>query len=263
MAAAQPAPVPNVVSLAPGLTEIIFALGQGGRLLAVTAFCDYPPEARRLEAIGGLLDLNLEKIIALNPELVVAYPEHGERLRLLPPAIRVVEVPHRTLADIFASIEAIAGALGVSRQGSELVGAIRSRLEEIRVSCRRKRPQKFLLVADRNPVQLASMWLVGRGDFFDELLRLAGAVNAYDGALAYPQVSVEAAIALQPAAIIELSSAYEQIGDGAIIDFWSRFPFIRAVKEGRIEIVRENFWLRPGPRLAEIAARLCALARKS
>ena len=94
----------KIVSLAPGITEIVFALGRGDKLVGVTKFCDYPAAAKKINKIGGFLDINMEALVALAPDIVITYPEHAGKLAFLQGRARIVTVQHGRLADLLRSI---------------------------------------------------------------------------------------------------------------------------------------------------------------
>ena len=121
----------RVVSLAPGVTEIVFALGRGDKLVGVTKFCDYPPAANKIKKIGGFLDINMEALVALAPDIVITYPEHAEKLAFLQGRAKIVAVPHGRLADLLQSILDIGRVLGAESEARQLVAAMRRKMEAI------------------------------------------------------------------------------------------------------------------------------------
>ncbi len=246
----------RVVSLAPGVTEIVFAIGAGDRLVGVTRYCDHPPAASRLARVGGRLDLDVEKLMALKPDIVFLYPENRSRLGSLLGSTRLVVVPHRSLADLYEAIRLIAASLGRKSRGMELELEIRSRLAKVAERSRGLPRQRVLLVISRESIQLRNMYLIGRSDFINDILSLAGGENAYEGAVPYPVVSVESVLAMAPAFIVELSAFYEGFPEKGILRNWLRFEQIPAVRKGNIRFVRDNFWLRPGPRVGMLAEEL-------
>ena len=177
----------RVISLAPGLTEIVFAIGRGDTLVGVTKFCDYPEAARKIPKVGGFLDVSMEALVALAPDIVVAYPEHAGRMKALPPQVRLVIVRHDRLSDLLRSIREIGRVLGGEKEAARLVDAIRDRLHRVALRVRGKRRVRTLCIAGRNADELKNMFIFGRNDFLNELLEIAGGTNAYRGRGGLPE----------------------------------------------------------------------------
>lgn len=249
----------RVVSLAPGLTEIVFAVGRGATLVGVTKFCDHPPAARKIEKVGGFLDVSMEALLALDPDFVIAYPEHAARMKALPPRVRVVTVGHDRLADLLASMLEIGRVLDGEKEAERLVESIRRRLSRVALRVRGEPRPRVLFIAGRNADELKNMFIIGNNDFLNDLLRSAGGMNAYRGGIAYPSISLETVIRLDPEFIFEISSHYEGIADERILALWRPLFMVSAVNGGRVRIIRDPSWLRPGPRVADVAEQLSQL----
>ena len=246
----------RVVSLAPGLTEIVFAVGRGATLVGVTKFCDHPPAARTIEKVGGFLDVSLEALVALEPDIVIAYPEHAARMKSLPTRVRLVTVGHDRLSDLLAAMLEIGRMLDNEKAAENLVRSIRQRLRRVALRVRGEKRPRVLFIAGRNADELKNMFIIGNNDFLNDLLQAAGGVNAYRGNIAYPSISLETVIALDPEFIFEISSHYEGIADERIFALWRPLSMVSAVSNGRVRIVRNPSWLRPGPRVAGVAEEL-------
>lgn len=246
----------RVVSLAPGLTEIVFAVGRGANLVGVTKFCDYPPAARKIEKVGGFLDVSMEALVVLDPDIVIAYPEHVARMKSLPSRVRLVTVGHDCLSDLLASMREIGGVLNAEAEAEQLVASIRRRLKRVALRARGETRRRVLFIAGRNADELKNMFIIGNNDFLNDLLRKAGGVNAYRGGIAYPSISLETVIRLDPEFIFEISSHYEGIADERIFTLWRPLSMVSAVSGGRVRIIRDPSWLRPGPRVADVAEEL-------
>lgn len=246
----------RVISLAPGITEIVFALNKGNTLVGVTKFCDYPAAAKRIRSVGGLLDVNVEALVALNPDIVLVYPEHFAKVNFLRQKTRIVMVQHRRLADLLRSIQAIARVLDAEIEGKRLVAGIQGKLQKISERNAGKKKIPTLFVAGRNADELKNMYIIGKNDFINDLLEVAGGTNAYEGNVNYPSISMETVVFLNPEFIFEISSHYEGIADEKIIGLWRPYRMIAAVKNKRVEIIKNSYWLRPGPRVALIAEEL-------
>jgi iron complex transport system substrate-binding protein len=244
------AEVRRVVSLAPSVTETIFALGRGDRLVGVSTYCDYPPDAARIARVGTFLTPNVEAIVALRPDVVIGVPTPGNRnpvetLQRL--GLKVVVVDPQTVADILTATVAIARALGDEASGTALAARIGQRLERVRARVAGAPPRSVLMVVGRSP-----LIAVGAGTFQHELIELAGGRNVAAGAGgAWPHLSLEAAIASAPEVIIDTTMGSEEAAAEAVHAFWSAFPVIPAVRDRRVHLLRAYEVLRPGPRVAD------------
>lgn len=246
----------RIVTMAPALTEIVFALGKGDEIVGNTKFCNFPEEAKTIRRVGGLLDINLEILISLNPDVIVLYPENRKTLKIMEGKAKLVVVSHTSLADVLDGISIVSKALNVEQKGTELISNIKRRLDGLRQKNAGKKRKKVLLIIGRNPDKLANMFIIGKGDFLNNLLQAVGAVNAYDGGINYPSISVESVVAMNPDVIIELSAFNEGIDEAKVFALWERFSFISAVKNRKIFIITDDLWLIPGPRVAEIAEKM-------
>ncbi len=249
----------RVVSLAPGLTEIVFALGRGGSLVGVTRFCDFPAAAGDISKIGGFLDFNKEALVALAPDIVLSYPEHAEKVEFLRQRALLVSVRHGRLSELLQSILEIGRVLRAESEARRLVSSIRGKIQAISLQCKGKKQIRTLLVAGRNAGNLQNMYIIGKRDFFNDLLEIAGGTNAYEGDIEYPNISLESVIFLDPEFIFEISAHYEGIADERILALWRPYAMITAVAKRQIRIIKESFWLRPGPRVGMIAEELARL----
>ncbi len=246
----------RIVTMAPALTEMVFALGKGDKLVGNTRFCNFPEEAKTVARVGGLLDANLEILISLKPDVIILYPELHDKLKIMEGKAKLVVVSHNSLEDVFDGISIISKALDVEEKGVELISNIKRRLDGLSRKTAGKKRVKVLLIIGRNPDKLTNMFIIGRGDFLNDLLYAAGAVNAYGGGIRYPSISVESVVAMNPDVIIELSAFNEGIGEDRVLSLWDKFSFISAVKSKRIRIITDDLWLIPGPRVAEIAEKM-------
>jgi len=231
----------RIISLAPSITETLFALGLGGRVVGVTSYCDYPPEAKQVEAVGDTLRPGIEKIVALKPDLVII--STSSQLESFVRKLEEVGIPvyisnPRNLEGALKSIEAIGDISGAADRGRELAGSLRARVETIesRVAGR-ERPSVFLILGS-NP-----LITVGRDAFVTDLLDRAGGRSiSSDETADYPQYSLETAVARRPEII------FLQAGEGRIPDGLRQTP---AAVAGRIYSLDDELLLRPGPRIVD------------
>ncbi len=249
----------RIVSLAPSITEIIFALGQEHRLKGVTQFSDYPPEAATLPIVGSYIHPDLERIIALRPDLCIAVrdgnpKEVADRLELL--KIPVYAIDPKNLADVIETVLNVGKLLNADAKAEELAQNMRSRIQRVKslVSKSEAKPGVFFQIG------ISPIVSVGTDTFIHELIGLAGGKNLTAGPVPYPRFSREQVLALMPDVIIVTSMTrggmFEQIKAE-----WQRWPDIPAVRDSRIFIVDSNLFDRPSPRLADGLETLAELLR--
>jgi iron complex transport system substrate-binding protein len=241
----------RIVSLAPSITEILFALGVGDRVVGVSTYCDYPPEAARIDHIGTFLEPNVERILAKHPDLVIGVPSPDNRApveRLQNFGLRVLIVNPEHVADILAAIDTIAAAVGVPAQGAEVVARIRREMATVTARLDGAARPSVLMLVGRSPFIAA-----GAGTYQDELIGLAHGDNlAASAGAAWPTVNLEFIVAHAPQIIIDASMGGEEAPDrDSALAFWRDFPTIPAVRDHRIYGYRAYELLRPGPRVAQ------------
>ena len=206
-------PCNRIICLSPGLTETVFALGLGSKVVGVTRFCLYPPEARNCPDIGGFLDPNYEAIVALRPDIVFLTPYQRELMRDLQRlGVNTCTVLQDSLADILDSYRQI-GALCNCREAAEtLTAELHTCLDRMKQQTQDKTALRLLLTTGRDvrTGKLDEVYAVGHGTFLDELITLLGCENIAPGnLLEYPSVSVEGILRLDPDIIIELVADME------------------------------------------------------
>ncbi len=243
-----PAAPKRIVSLAPNTTEILFALGLGDKVVGVTDFCDYPPEAKQKTKVGGMVNPSLEAISFLRPDLVLATvagnrPETVARLERL--GIPVFVVNPEDLQGVFSSIEQVGRATGRREVARVLVQRLRERVEQVtRRVAGLKRP-RVLYVLWSDPLIVP-----GKGTFLDDLIRWAGGESISTGALTpYPLFSLEEVVARAPEVII-VSKGHGQ-DDQTLLRRWRDLPTLPAVKAGRLYTIDGDLLNRPGPRIVD------------
>ncbi len=243
--------ISRIVSLAPNLTEIIFALGAGKKIVGVTRYDDYPPEVKKIPKAGGFLDPSLETILGLKPDLVVCVPNasnHGPMETLSRMGVAVLVLPAYRLSDVYISVETIGKLLGKEKKAAEIIKMMKEGIKRVqaRVVTGNKR-KRVLMVYGHKPLVCA-----GSGSFAHEMMELAGARNVLESSkIRYPTVPMETVVNLAPDVIIDASAS----GTGAsmnpelVREFWKKWKVIPAVKNHRVYMFDSALWFRPGPRL--------------
>lgn len=248
----------RIVSTSPAVTEVLYALGLGDRVVGVTTFCHYPPEASKKTKIGDYMRPNLEVIVGLKPDLVILETT-GVRssVRL---GIPTLEVENGTLKGIYESIRRIGNAAGVPERAAALESGIRSELDGIRSRTARLPRRRTLFVAGRTPGRIEDVIAAGRSSHVTELIEIAGGTNLFSDAVAtYSKVSLEALIARNPEVIIDMGEMAQTEGvteaeKRAVVRLWAaRMPQLAAVKQGRVYAVASDIFVVPGPRIVQAA----------
>ena len=256
--AATVPPPQRIVSLAPSLTETLFALGLGERVVGVTRYCAHPPEALELPKIGGYLDPSYESLLSLRPDLVVLIPSSDETERRLESlGVRVLRVDQHDVDGVLDSITVLAEACGVPEQGAVLLASVEERLQKVAAQIAgAPRPRAVVVVGhDVGGGVVRSVWAAGPDTFYDDVLRIAGGVNGVEGGLArYPELSREGLASIDPDVVLDVIAGLEERGLRVpeIRDSWLKLVELRAVREGRVEILDGDVMVVPGPRLPEM-----------
>lgn len=242
-----PAPPARVVSLAPSLTEIVYLLGRGEALVGVTRFCNVPPEATRLPKVGGIVDPDVERIVAARPDLVLCTVDGNpkDRVRVLEEAgIPCFAAGPQDLAGIVATVRTVGRLLGVPERGEAEAARLaeRARRAAVRPSAAGPAPSALFVLSVR-PVVAA-----GPGTFLDELLRLSGARNAAAAfRVRYPRLSTEDLLALRPDLVFVAAMAGSETLPPEVTE-WREIP---AFRDGEVRSLDGDLVTRPGPRLID------------
>ncbi|MCL1927104.1 MAG: helical backbone metal receptor [Syntrophorhabdaceae bacterium] len=250
------APPRRVVSLAPSLTEIVFLLGKESALTGVTRFCNYPRAASSLQKVGGMADSDVERIVALSPDIVLCTTDGNSRERVL--ALERMGIPCFAVAPqniraVFETIERLGTLLGDAGRGRAEAAKLARRVEAVRSAVDRngKAAPRALFVVSTSPIIAA-----GSGTFMDELLELAGARNAAGAFRSrYPRFSIEELIAAAPDVIFVAAMKGVERFSPEVMG-WKEIP---AFRDGFVFLVDGDLVTRPGPRLVTALEKVSAV----
>jgi iron complex transport system substrate-binding protein len=239
----------RVISLAPNITEIIYFLGETPRLVGVTQYSNYPPAARRLPRVGSYVRLDLEKIVALQPDLCIASKDGNPKATvdyLEKLDIPVYAVDPRNLGMVMETVLEIGRLFNTEGHARNLVGHMRERVDQVRRQAAEAptRPRVFFQIGV-SPIVSA-----GTNSFIHELITVAGGINVSAGETVYPRYNREQVIALAPEVII-ISSMARAVMFEQVKAEWQRWPSIPAVRDGRIHVVDSDIFDRASPRLVD------------
>ncbi len=256
-------PPRRIVSLAPNITEILFALGLGDRIVGVTRYCDYPPQAAAKEKIGGFIDPSVEKIRALDPDLVVAFRgnpwEALNRLKSLGVQTFVLDIGER-LAAVPETIAKIGLVTGREDEARALVAGLAEKERSARATLARTpgRPRVYLNLSGK------ALMTCGRSSYLHDLIEQAGGVNvAASVPKTWSSYSREQLIRDDPDVVIILSPSPAEFA--ATRDWFVDLPgfdHLKAVRAGRVRALDENTASRIGPRLYDAFADLVRIIRE-
>jgi iron complex transport system substrate-binding protein len=263
------APPARIVSTSPSITETLFALGLGDRVVGVSQYCRFPPQVVKLPKVGTFLKPDAERIAALRPDLVVVHEvSEGVDRRLSALRIPFVIVARGTLASVFTSIRQMATAAAVPERGEALVANLERRLNALRSAGASAAQPRVLFIIGRRPGTLTDLVAVGPGTYLDDLIAIAGGVNvmAIPGQPEYPRISMETVLRLDPDVIVDTvdmgETAAERQARGPINErLWRAYGNLKAVKARRLHAATTDALVVPGPRVVDAAEWIAAMVR--
>jgi len=244
-------PAARIISLAPSITETLFALGAADRVVAVTDYCNYPEAARTKRSIGGIVNPNAEAIISLSPDIIILSMEGNIREDFS--TLEALEIPlfvtnPRTLAGIRKSILDLGVISGTGEMAAKIVHEMKEREDSIRLEAL---PQSRVLMV----VSLQPLMVVGTGTFLAEVLRIAGADNVAAGTgMTYPVYSREAVVASNPDLIVLTSDIF--LPRDELLKLFPEWRTLNATRSGRVFSIGADIVSRPGPRIIQALEQL-------
>jgi len=259
-AAAADAVPRRVISLIPATTEMIFAMGAADRLIAVSSFDKYPPEAAKLPKVGALLDPDTERILSMRPDLVLVYSTQTELKRQLDRAgIPYYSYEHRALPDIMSTVRSVGARIGAAAQADALARSMEQALARVRSSSAGLRRPRTMLVFERDRSSLQNIYVSGGYGFLADLLDVAGGDNVFgDIKQQSVQASTEMILARRPEVIIELryGESAKQPDPARDRRAWQVLASVPAVRANRVLVLVGDQFVVPGPRIVDAAREL-------
>lgn len=256
----------RIVSTGPGITETLFALGLGDRVVGVTAYCKFPPEAAKLPKVGDWTSPNMEVILSLRPDLIVVQRTtvHDSN-RFHAVGLKTLDVRMDRIADICNTIEAIGSACGIPDRAGKLNTDIRTGLQHIKERVAARPKTAILFVVGRSPGTLDGIIAVGPNTYLDEVITTAGGRNILsDARVPYVKVLPEEIVARNPEVILDMGEHGDAMPVAPAkvqseVALWNRYGTVPAVRKHRIDIVSDQVYVVPGPRVVECARRVARL----
>jgi iron complex transport system substrate-binding protein len=259
ISAAATDPSMRIVSTSPSITDSLFALGLGPRVVGVSNFCQYPAEVSGLARVGSFLKPDVELIARLHPDLVVinAGPNQTER-QLATLGIRSITVSPGSLSNVYTTIRTIGEAAGVPDRAEALVAGLQQRLNRVRASASGGPSPKVLVIVGRRTGTLADLVAVGGKSYLGELIGVAGGTNVLgdDRLPEYPRISMETVIRLAPDVIVDAADMGDALESRlrkqpATLAMWRRETGLAAVQHNEVHLISSDAFLVPGPRVVE------------
>ena len=251
--AVQPRPQ-RIVSLIPAVTEMLFAIGAGSQVVGVGSFDHYPPAVESLPRVGALLDPDLERILALRPELVVVYHSQADlKQQLARSKIAVFDYRHAGLTDVMRTMRELGASVGRVDESEELATRIEREIAEIRRRVADRPRPRVLVVFGRESGALRGIYASGGGGFLHDMLTAAGGTNVLaDVKRESTQATTELILARRPDVILELRGTTATGQElAAMRADWNVLKSVPAVAGNRVHIIADERVVVPGPRVAE------------
>jgi iron complex transport system substrate-binding protein len=234
----------RIVSVSPVETEILYGIGAFDKVVAVTEYCVYPPEAKALPKVGGWATPSIEKVASFHPDLVAFSEAQAPFLenQLKQLGIHTVLAPSQTVQDAFTAIAELGRATGHERQAAELASQTKDRLDTVHKRAAGLPHPTVLIVIDRTPGTLRDIYAALPGSFLAELAAIAGG-DVVPGAAGtgYGKISAEMTLAANPDIILDVMSAPQTSTDPHPESAWRELPELNAVRRGAVHIVRDSF----------------------
>jgi iron complex transport system substrate-binding protein len=250
----------RIISLAPSNTEILFAIGLGDRVVGVTEYCNYPPEVKGKTKIGGYSNPDIEKVVSLSPDMILATAVHNTDVipALEKQGLTVFAIDPKSLNEVMESISLVGKITGQEVQADQVVSKIGGKIKEIESITAKlpieSKPRVFHIIWN-DPLMTA-----GSGTFNNEFIRIAGGVNIAENLKGYPTITLETVLAANPQIIV----AGVNMGDGgdAVLQFAMKEPRLKdtdARKNNRLYGIDSDIVGRPGPRVLEALEQYAAI----
>ena len=255
----------RIISLAPSITETVYALGLGDKVVAVTDYCDYPSDVLSLAKVGGFINPNLEAIVALQPDLVILLANQTKTVEQLQQLnIPLLTVRNTTLNDIQQAISLIGQQTQHQTQAQQLLDDIELQINTIQQHVAELQQPRVMIAIGHSigSEQIESIYIAGQHDFYNDLITLAGGQNVYqDKKIKVPSLSTEGILQLNPQVILDI---FPEADDhdaklDQVLQQWQNLKYVDAVKNNRVHIIEQDYATIPGPRVFQLLKQMAQL----
>ena len=255
----------RIISLAPSITESLFALGLGDNVVAVTDYCDYPAEANNRPRMGGFTNPNIEGIVALQPDLVILLANQQrvvEQLKQLD--ILTLAVLNTSLNDIKQTIHSIGEVTQHQTQAKKMLDKIDQKIKAISLKTKDLDKPKVMIAMGHSigSEHMKQVYIAGQHDFYNDLINLAGGQNVYQQQYPnVPSLSVEGIMQLNPQVIFDIfpEASNHNVDLAETLKQWKSLKYVDAVQHNRVHLIEENYATIPGPRIFLLLDQLARL----
>lgn len=248
----------------PSVTEVLFELGLGDRVIGVSSFCNYPKEAKKLPKVGGLHDPNLEQILVLEPDLVIILDGAGNQVKNFEVLeLPILSVDHRSIQGVIESFKTIGSRCGVPEKGEQLAKKLTDRLNRLRKKTAKLDAPRTLICVGRTlgAGRLEDLCVAGNNPFFNEAITAAGGKNVMvDSPIAFPMITIEGVILTNPDVILDMAPAALKTDQQRqkMMEDWQSVD-VKAIHNRRLYLLAEDYALIPGPRFILLLEKLTEL----
>ena len=253
-------PPQRIISLVPALTEMLFTMGAGPQVVAVSSYDEDPPQVKSLPRVGALLDPDVERILSLKPDLVITYGSQVDlQAQLTRAGIPLFHYRHGGLAAILETMRALGTRTGHGREAEAAAGAIEARLAAVRVRTSRSPKPRTMLVFGRERSALRNIYASGGRGFLHDMLEAAGGTNVFaDIDRESVQATTELILTRAPDVILEVRSADISTADEAAKEAasWAPLASVPAVRQKRVIVLTGQGLTVPGPRVADVVEQM-------
>lgn len=255
----------RILSLAPPATEILFHLGLGEQVIGVTQYCDWPPEAAELPKFANMMNISVEAVAKMRPDLIVLSDMNEAQAKPLADfGMNTAIIRQQSFADICEAMEELGRLCGVEATADASVRELRAEYDAATVPPADSPPRVLIVVSRDAPgSEFRKLYAAGRSSFYSELIERAGCVNALESKSAYEGLSREGVLRIDPDIIIELLGAHgpDTPDEATAISAWNAFDDLRAAREGRVSFITGGFAMRAGTRLPALLRAVVMCAR--
>jgi iron complex transport system substrate-binding protein len=248
--------IDRIVSLVPAVTEMLYAIGAGPRVVAVSSYDTYPPEVKALPNVGALLDPNVERILSLKPGLVIVYASQNDlKQQLARAGVPIFDYRHAGLADIATTVRDLGARTGDAAKAAAVAQRIDDGLNDIRAKVKSEPRPRTMLIFGRERLSLRGIYASGGIGFLHDMLDTAGGTNVFaDIKMQAVQATTEQILARRPDVIIETRATNEGFPSGdraAELNVWNALSSVPAVRNHRVIFLFDDRIVIPGPRVVE------------